>query len=329
MRVQGLVTIDSVDIRYNGAQRTTFFGRSELFTTIVHEGTPIVKARNCSDYQFVHDRTIALHSYDISYGNTNQLATFNTGGIYIKLSPYTTWTLDFSRSFVDIDFSGVTSISLAFTGEFAALDDRACIKTRTEGKGILLVPELQGLEDELQDESPPATNPTSLAAVGIVSTASNSLGGGSASLAQIAEDACPTLDFTVEVDPIAAATGDYDFGGILLDNGELPFKLPKYEGVAKIYAVPLEFPLNCTARFKPPSPIADLLLLGSVPLEPVAGSTAFAANFTITTEMGLKLKLKLPTLKGGYHLIFDVTSTHADLYDDTVDTCYTFMCGLM
>ncbi|CAL8470397.1 g9939 [Coccomyxa elongata] len=315
LEFQGLVTIDSVDIRYIGAQpKSNSGGRSELYTTIVHEGTSVVRARNCTDYQFVHDRTIVLHGYDTNDGTTTQPATFNKGGTYIKISPYTTWTLDFSQSLDDINFSRVTNISSAFTGDFAALDDRACVSVRTKGEGILLVPELVG------DGSPPAT--TSFAAADAVSTASSH---SAASLAQFAEDACPAVDFTVEVDPFAAATGDYYFGGILLDDGQLPFELPKYEGVAKIYTVPLEIPLNCTAIFKPPAPIADLLLLGSVPLEAVAGSTACAANFTITTEMGMKLKWKLPTLAGGYHVIVNVTSTSdAVLYDDSVDSCFTY-----
>ncbi|BDA44438.1 hypothetical protein COCOBI_05-6220 [Coccomyxa sp. Obi] len=330
MKSRGLVTIDSVDIRYNGARQKTFFGRNLLYTTIEHEGTPIVKARNCTDYQFVHDRTIVLHVYDTYYGTTTQPATFNRGDIYIKLSPYTAWTLDFSQSFNDIDFSGVTSISLAFTGEFAALDLRTCIGVRTQGEGILLVPELSESEDELQAESqvesPAAANTTSFAAVGAVSTASSI---GADSLANLAEDFCPAVDFTVEVNPIAAATDNYYFGGILLDNGGLPFELPKYEGEVQIYAVPLEFPLNCSARIHLPTPIADHLLLGSVPLEAVARSSTYAANFTITSEMGLNLKWKLPTLAGGYHLIFNVTSTSgADLYDDNIDTCFTYKCSL-
>lgn len=82
--LQALVTVDSVDIRYNGAQRNSFFGRSELYTTIVHEGTPIVKAKNCSDYQFVHDKTTVLHSYDTYSGKTTQSATFNKGNIYLS-----------------------------------------------------------------------------------------------------------------------------------------------------------------------------------------------------------------------------------------------------
>ncbi|KAK9917851.1 hypothetical protein WJX75_008963 [Coccomyxa subellipsoidea] len=266
MRSRGLVTIDSVDIRYNGARTKSFFQtQTALYTTIVHEGTPIVKAKNCSDYQFVHDSTLVLHVYDIYSGKTTQPATFNGGGIFIKLSPYTAWTLDFSQSLVDIDFSRVTSISLAFTGEFAALDNRACIDARTNGNGILLV------------------------------------------------------------DPFAAATSDYSFGGILLDDGQLPFELPNYEGVAKIYALPLELPLNCTAGVNLPYPIPEQLLLGSVSLEAVAGSTAYAANFTITPEMGKKI----PTLKGGYHVIVNVTSTsETDLYDDNVDACFTYKCGL-
>ncbi|BDA44439.1 hypothetical protein COCOBI_05-6230 [Coccomyxa sp. Obi] len=335
MKSRGLVTIDSVDIRYNGASQKSFFGRSELYTTIVHEGTPVVRARNCSDYQFVHDRTIVLHVYDTYYGTTTQPATFNRGDIYIKLSPYTTWTLDFSQSFDDIDFSGVTSISLAFTGEFAALSDRTCIDVRTSGEGIPLVPELSLLEDELlslqdvsQVESSPPANTTSFAAVGAVSTASSPNAASMANL-NIAENFCPAIDFTVEVDPIAAATDDYSFGGILLDDGQLPFELPKYEGVVQIYAVPLEFPLNCTERIKLPTLIADHLLLGSVPLEAVAGSTAYIANFTITSEMGLNLKWKIPSLAGGYHVIVNVTSTSgADLYDDNIDSCFIYSCSL-
>ena len=77
--VQSLVTVDGVDIRYNGAQRNSFFGRSALYTSIVHEGTPFVRARNCTDYQFVHDRTVVLHSYDVYSGKTTQPATLNRG----------------------------------------------------------------------------------------------------------------------------------------------------------------------------------------------------------------------------------------------------------
>ncbi|BDA42101.1 hypothetical protein COCOBI_02-9030 [Coccomyxa sp. Obi] len=317
MKSRGLVTIDSVDIRYNGAQKKAS-GDSLLYTTIVHEGTPVVRAKNCSDYQFVHDRTVVLHVYDTDSGKTTQPATFNKGNIYIKLSPYTSWTMDFRRSLGDIDFSKVTNISLAFTGEFAALDDRTCIDVRTNGKGISLVPGVP----EFGGYSPSAANTTSLAVVEAGNTAY--------SLADFAEDVCPALDFTVVVDPFAAATSDYYFGGILLDDGQLPFDLPKYEGVVKIYAVPLHIPLNCSAEFNPPTPLADYLLLGSVPFEAVAGSTAYEANFTITTEMGMKLKWKLPTLSGGYNIIVNVTSTgaDADLYDDSVDTCFPFQCGL-
>ena len=70
-----------MDIRYGGAQQRSYFGRSALYTTIVHEGTPIVRARNCTDYQFVHDRTVALHSYDVYSGKTTQPTTFNRGNI--------------------------------------------------------------------------------------------------------------------------------------------------------------------------------------------------------------------------------------------------------
>ena len=76
---QGLVTIDDVDIRYNGAKLTSAEGRSSLYTTVVHEGTPSVKARNCTDYAFVHERTVVLHAYDTSSGKTTQPATFNRG----------------------------------------------------------------------------------------------------------------------------------------------------------------------------------------------------------------------------------------------------------
>ena len=187
-----------------------------------------------------------------------------------------------------------------------------------------MVPKLPDSQDEIQDDSPPAADTTSFAAVGDASTAF-SLGADIASLAQLAEDACPAVDFTVEVDPFAAATSDYSFGGILLDDGQLPFELPNYEGVAKIYALPLELPLNCTAGVNLPYPIPEQLLLGSVSLEAVAGSTAYAANFTITPEMGKKI----PTLKGGYHVIVNVTSTsETDLYDDNVDACFTYKCGL-
>lgn len=151
----------------------------------------------------------------------------------------------------------MTSISLAFTGEFAALDDRACIEARTNGKGILLVPELPGSTDAVQDDSPPIGNTTSFAAVGAVSTDASSLGAGTASLAQFAEDVCPAVDFTVDVNPIAAATGDYYFGGILLDDGQLPFELPMYEGVAKIYVVPFFFfwiSSELHRRSQPPRP---------------------------------------------------------------------------
>ncbi|BDA44441.1 hypothetical protein COCOBI_05-6250 [Coccomyxa sp. Obi] len=331
MTSRGLVTIDKVDIRYIGVQRNSFFGgRSLVYTTIVHEGTPTVRAKNCSDYQFVHDKTTVLHIYDEYSDKTTQTATFNTDGVYIKLSPFTTWTLDFSQSFADIDFSGVTSITLAFTGEFAALDDGACINARTGGDGISLVPELSLLEDQLQDETAPAAtgNITSFAAVGAVATASSPNAASMANL-NLAENFCPAIDFTVEVNPIAAATGGYSFGGILLDNGQLPFELPKYEGVVQIYAVPLEFPLNCSAIIHLPTPIADHLLLDSVPLEAVAGSTAYTANFTVTSEMGLNLKWKIPSLSGGYHVIVNVTSTSgADLYDDNIDSCFIYSCSL-
>ncbi|BDA40428.1 hypothetical protein COCOBI_01-0810 [Coccomyxa sp. Obi] len=321
---RGLVTVDTVDIRYKGARQKN--ARSLLYTTIVHEGTPTVRARNCTDYQFVHDRSEVLHVYDLSSGKTTQTATINQDGVFIKLSPYTTWTLDFSQSMPDFYFDNVTSITLAFTGEFAALDDRACIMARTQGEGISLVPELLQSEDQLQGDSPAAANITSFAAVAAGSSGSSL---DDASLANIAEDFCPEVDFFVEVDPIAAAIDDYDFGGILLDNGQLPFELPKYEGKVEVYAVPLEIPLNCSAGINLPAPIANHLLLGSVPLEAVAGSTAFATNFTITSEMGLKLKWKIPTLAGGYHIIVNVTSTsEADMYDDSVDTCFAYKCGL-
>ncbi|CAL8465297.1 g4832 [Coccomyxa elongata] len=223
----------------------------------------------------------------------------------------------------DIDFSRVSSISLAFTGEFAALDDRACINARTNGKGILLVPELPQSRDEIQVDAPLAGDTTSFAAVGPASAASSGLAAAT-SVAEFAKDACPAVDFTVEVDPTAAATGDYYFGGILLDDGQLPFELPKYEGVARIYAVPLGIPLNCSAGVNLPTPLEDLGLLGSVPLEAVAGSTTYAANFTITTEMGMKLKWKFPSLAGGYHVVVNVTSSNGDLYDDTVDACFPY-----
>ncbi len=43
----------------------------------------------------------------------------------------------------------------------------------------------------------------------------------------------------------------------------------------------------------------------------------------------MKLKWKLPTLAGGHHVIVDVTSTsEADLYDDSVDACFIYQCGL-
>ena len=90
--LQGLVTIDSVDIRYNGARTKSFFQtRTALYTTIVHEGTPIVKAKNCSDYQFVHDSTLVLHVYDIYSGKTTQPATFNRGNIP-PMDTYTSFT---------------------------------------------------------------------------------------------------------------------------------------------------------------------------------------------------------------------------------------------
>ncbi len=77
MDAQGLVTVNDVDIRYIGVRQKSYFGgRSSLSTTIVHEGTPTVRARNCTDYQFVHDRTTVLHAYDISSGKTTQPATF-------------------------------------------------------------------------------------------------------------------------------------------------------------------------------------------------------------------------------------------------------------
>ncbi len=213
----------------------------------------------------------------------------------------------------------VTSISLAFTGEFAALDDRTCISVRTNDKGIPNVPDIS------LSQPMPAINVTSFAAADAVNKASTLAAAG---LANIAENVCSAVDLTVLVDPTAAATGDYYFGAILLDNGQLPFELPKYEGVAEVYAFPSEFPLNCTAGFNPLAPIANKLRLGSAPFEAVAGSTAYAANFTITSEMGMELMWKLPALAGGYHVVVNVTSiSDADLYDDTVDACFIYKCG--
>ena len=191
---------------------------------------------------------------------------------------------------------------------------------------------------ELEGSPPPAAGDPSLAtAAGANTTTSFAAvdaapapsSPASASLAE-AEAACPAVDLTVTVDPIAAVIGDYSFGAVLLDNGQLPFELPRYEGVAEVYAVPMEIPLNCTTGLiNFPSALASLLRLGSVPLEAVAGSTSYAANFTLTPEIGMRLKWKLPSLAGGYHVIVNVTSTSsADLYDDTVDTCFTYTCDL-
>ena len=211
----------------------------------------------------------------------------------------------------------MTSISLAFTGDFAALDDRACISARTSGGGVPLLPDVSA------SQPAPAANVTTLAAAGAVSKLA------AGSLARFAEDACPAVGVTVQVNPTAAATGDYYFGAILLDNGELPFALPKYEGVAEFFAVPSEIPLNCTETFQAPGPLPDIFLLGSAPFEAVAGSSAYEAKFTITSEMGLQLKWRLPALAGGYHVIVNATSTaNTHLYDDTVDACFTYKCNL-
>lgn len=114
---------------------------------------------------------------------------------------------------------------------------------------------------------------------------------------------------TVQVHPIATIEDAYTFGGILTDDGQLPFELPVYEGKVGFLAVPREVPLNCTDTFTSPLPrFVEPVLIGSAPFTAVSGSNAYEATFSLTSAMGMQSRARSLSLGRPYHVVANVTS---------------------
>ena len=52
--------------------------------------------------------------------------------MYIALSPFTLWTLDFRASLDNVDVSAVTAIKLAFTGSAMGLHNSTVLKGKAQ-----------------------------------------------------------------------------------------------------------------------------------------------------------------------------------------------------
>ena len=66
---------------------------------------------------------------DCSSSCGNPIFVLGADGIYIKLSPYTTWTLDFSGSFADIDFSSVSHMPSLCSALLTWYPNHCCHRT--------------------------------------------------------------------------------------------------------------------------------------------------------------------------------------------------------